>query len=146
MNKISQFDFNRFMKLSGNDVTEYTEPYLNIWRPSLPESIYHQLIACLEELDSVHLVYALEICMLLKPESFFQHVISFLSHSDATVFLAAYRLILRHSPGLMNQKIEKQIASTPVTNLYSRHVRTGRMICFGTNEKFIKEMIATISR
>ena len=107
---------------------------------SIPKSVYGPLQSRLTDLNERHLVYALEICMFLNPQDFVSRVVDFLSHSDASVCCAACNLISSVAETLVTEELAEKIADTPVVDLFTADVRSGKRIQIGTNEEFIREL------
>src|SRR4051812_6761373 len=98
MNDSTLFSPDCFLSLSGSELVSYVEPFVNSQLQSIPESAYDVLQAALDGLDEAHTVYALEICMYLKPSNFISRSVEFLSCTDAAVCCAACRSIERFPP------------------------------------------------
>ena len=142
MKKICQFCLDEFLALSGAELRDYTEPFVNENREALPESLYEPLQSKLAVLDEEHIVYAIEISMLLRPKEFAGCAVQFLSHSDSAVCCTAFRTIERLPAAYITNELLEQIRATPVTNLFTTHVRTGERVEIGTNEMFIRDLLA----
>lgn len=143
MTESNVFSFERFLSLAGSDLVRYTEPFVNSEMQRIPEHVYEPLQSALEVMDEVHIVYALEICMLLKPSEFVSRVITFLSHTDAAVCCTACRLIERVPPSLMPLDLVKKIGATPTVDLFAPDLHSGNRICIGTNEEFVHSLVTT---
>jgi len=141
MTELSQFSLDRFLSLSGQELHDYTETFVNMEKNALPESVYEPLLSKLADFDEEHTVYALEICMLLKPKEFVGRAVRFLSHSDSAVCCAAFRTIERLPASFMTSELLEQIGATPVTDLFTTHIRTGARVRIGTNEDFIRGLL-----
>jgi hypothetical protein len=142
MNKLNIFNYGHFLSLTGYELVKYVEPFLTMQREAIPESVYEPLQSTLAHMDNEHALYALEMCMLLKPSAFARRLITFLSHSDAAVCTTAYRLINGLSPDLMPADLVAKIVATPTVDLFAPDVRTGDRIRIGTNEVFIRDLVA----
>lgn len=140
MTEISLFNLDHFLSLSGSELSDYAEPFVNIKNGSVPVSVYRPLQARLADLDERHLVYALEICMLLNPQDFVSRVVDFLSHPNASVCCVACNLVRNVSETLVTEELAKKIAATPVVDLFAADVRSGMRIQIGTNEEFVCEL------
>ncbi len=81
MNISESFDCERFLSLGGSELVAYAEPFVNTRMVNAPESAYDILAPRLGRLDEEHTVYALEICMAIKPSEFVSVVIGFLSNT-----------------------------------------------------------------
>src|SRR5262245_7989826 len=145
MNESDSFSYERFMSLAGSALVAYSEPFVNTRMHTIPESIYDLLAPNLTRLDEEHVVYALEICMALRPNEFASVVVGFLAHADSAVSCAACRLLKRIPPNLMPAHLVREIATTPVVDLFTRDVRTGNRIRIGTNNEFIRDLVATFA-
>lgn len=145
MNETSQFCVEKFVALSGTELHEYSEPFVNQLHDAIPESAYELLKSKLPHLDPEHTVYALEINMLLNPKEFIGFAIPYLSHSDSAVCCTAYRTIERQPTSLMTNDLCDQIRATPTVDLFSTHVRTGEKVLVGTNAEFIRNLLAKIA-
>jgi hypothetical protein len=142
MTELSPFLLDRFLSLSGPELRDYAEPFVNTHKDAIRESVYEPLQSKLRDLDEEHTVYALEICMLLKPDQFASRAVQFLSHSDSAVCCTAFRIIERLPSSFIRDHLGEQISGTPVVDLFSTHVRTGDRVRVGTNEEFIRELVA----
>jgi len=142
MNESASFDCDRFLSLGGSELVGYVEPFVNIRIDAIPESAYGVLQAALDGLDEVHTVYALEICMLLKPSEFAHQAAAFLSHTDAAVCCAACNSMNRLPPSLMPADLVQKIAATPTVDLFTTDLHSGERIRIGTNEEFIRDLVA----
>jgi hypothetical protein len=145
MKTTPQFSLDKFLELSGSEFRKYAEPFVNVLHDTIPKSVYEPLKSKLQELDIEHTVYALEINMLLKPQEFIEFVIPYLSHSDSAVCCTAFRTIERQPTSLMTNDLCNQIRATPIVDLFSTHVRTGEKVLVGTNEEFIRNLLAKIA-
>jgi hypothetical protein len=141
MNDSALFSYDHFLSLGGSELVNYVEPFVNTEMRAVPKSVYDPLHTALETFDEVHTVYALELCMLLKPTEFVNRAADFLSRPDASVCSTACRIIKRLSPNSMPTGLMKKIAATPITDLFATNVRTGERIRVGTNEAFIRDLV-----
>ncbi len=142
MREVPQFRLDRFLALSGLELHDYTEPFVNRLQDAIPECVYEPLQSKLADLDEEHTVYALEINMLLNPEEFIERAVQFLSHSDSAVCCTAFRTIERLPAAFMTNDLLEQIRGTPVVDLFTTHVRTGERVRVGTNDQFIHDLLA----
>ncbi|WP_146512637.1 hypothetical protein [Thalassoglobus neptunius] len=142
---MSQFCVDKFLALSGAELHEYSEPFVNELHDAIPEAVYESLQSKLQDLDEEHTIYALELNMLLKPNEFVGFAIPYLSHSDSAVCCTAYRTIERQPTSLITNDLCNQIRATPIVDLFSTHVRTGEKVLVGTNEEFIRNLLAKIA-
>lgn len=142
MNKLESFSYERFMSLTGSALCGYAEPFVNTRIDAIGETVYDLLLTNLSILDEEHTVYALEICMALKPNDFAHVVVGFLAHSSAAVSATAYRLLQKMPPELLPADLRHRIATTPVVDLFTSDVRTGNPIRVGTNKEFIRDLVA----
>jgi hypothetical protein len=138
------FSLDRFLFLSGAELCNYAEPFVNTRMNAISESVYEPLQCRLADLDEEHTVYALEICMLLEPREFAIRAAQFLSHSDSAVCCTAVRVLEWLPPSLITDDLVKQVRATPITDLFTTHVRTGDRVHLGTNEDFIRQLLAKI--
>jgi hypothetical protein len=145
MNVSASFSCDRFLSLAGSELVSYVEPFVTTQSAAIPESVYESLQPKLPVLDNEHTVYALEICMMLKPSVFISHVVGFLSHNDSSVCCAAYRLIKSTKPSLMPADLAAAIAKTPTVDLFASDVRSGNRIRIGTNEGFIRDLVESFA-
>jgi hypothetical protein len=143
MNQSESFSDERFMSLAGSALVSYTEPFVNRGLCTIPMSVYEVLVSNLTRLDEEHVVYALEICMALKPDEFANLLVGFLAHADSAVSCTAFRLLKKIAPNRMRADLVRKIVTTPVVDLFSRDVRTGNPIRIGTNKEFIRDLVAT---
>lgn len=141
----STFNYDHFISLAGSDVVKYAEPFVNMRREAIPESVYEQLEAALPNMDELHTVYALEICMILRPQEFVSRAVEFLLHSDAAVCCAAYNSINNLPSALVTADLVAKIAATPVVNLYGPDLHSDKKIPAGTNEAFIRKLVSKFS-
>src|SRR5262245_7901119 len=125
MNESEHFDCDRFLSLAGTALVRYAEPFVNARVHAVPESTYDVLVSHLTQLDEEHTVYALEICMALKPREFASHVVGYLAHADAAVNCTACRLLRRIPPNMMPADLVRTIANTPEVDLFAPDVRSG---------------------
>ncbi len=146
MNESESFSYERFMSLAGSALVSYAEPFVNTRMHAIPESVYDLLVPNLTSLDEEHTVYALEICIALKPSEFANLAVEFLAHSDAAVSSTACRVLQRVPPNLMPADLVRKIASTPIVDLFTRDVRSGNRIRIGTNKEFIRDLVATFTQ
>ena len=145
MKESESFSYERFMSLAGSALVSYAEPFVNTRLGTIPESVYDLLVTDLTRMDNEHTVYALEICMALKSSAFASIVVGFLAHADSAVSCTAYRLLKRIPPNLIPADLLSKIAATPVVDLFSADVRTGNRIRIGTNNEFIRDLVATFA-
>ena len=145
MNESAFFSCERFLSLTGGELVNYVEPFVTIQSDAIPESVYDSLQPRLAVLDNEHTVYALEICMLLKPRAFISRVVGFLSHDDSSVCSTAYRLIKTIHPSLMSADLVAEVADTPTVDLFASDVRSGNRIRIGTNEEFICDLVKSFT-
>lgn len=143
MNQSESFSYERFMSLAGSTLVSYAEPFVNTGTHAIPESAYDLLVSNLTRLDEEHTVYALEICMTMKPNEFASIVVGFLANAHCSVSCTAYNLLKRISPELMPADLRSRIAATPVVDLFTSDVHTGNRIRIGTNKEFIRDLVAT---
>jgi hypothetical protein len=146
MSDQSLFSLDRFLSLSGPDLFQYAEPFVSTETALVPESVYDPLRSMLTEMDDRHLVYALEICMLLKPQEFASRAADFLSHVDSAVCCAACRALEHLDADAMTPELVKRITETPIVDLFSVHVRTGERVRVGSNKEFIRHLLAVHNR
>ena len=85
MNESESFSYEGFISLTGSALWNYTEPFVNTRMDAIPASVYDLLVPNLSRLDEEHTVYALEICMALKPSEFASVVVGFLASADSAV-------------------------------------------------------------
>lgn len=137
----SLFDYDYFMSLAGTELTAYAEPFVNIHQDLIPESAYDEIGRALDGMDEMHTVYAIEICMLLRPSEFIGRAVEFLAHSSGAVCCAASNTIKRAPKDLITFSIAEKIKSTPIVQIYSEHFRTGERIHHGTNEELIRSLL-----
>jgi len=142
MNKPEPFSYDRFLSLVGSALVSYTEPFVNTGKYAISESVYDLLMSNLPRMDEEHIVYALELCMVLKSSEFAYIVAEFLSHVESAVSCTAYRLLKLIHPNLMPADLSKKIAATPVVDLFTHDVRDGKRIQIGTNKEFIRDLVA----
>ena len=145
MNAPAIFNTDRFLSLRDSELVEYVEPFVNTQTQAITESAYDVLAAALDGLDDAHIVYALEICMLLKPSEFANRAVMFLSHTAASVCCAAYNSINRLPPSLMPEDLVQRIAATPIVDLFATDLRSAERIRIGTNEEFIRDLLAKLT-
>lgn len=144
MNESSSFSYGRFLSLGGCELVNYVEPFVTKHIDGIPESLYEPLRSRLAGLDKEHIVYALEICMLLRPREFAGCVVGFLSHDDSSVCCTAYRLIKSIQPDLMPPELVQRIAATPTVDLFTSDVRSGNRIRIGTNQEFVRDLVESL--
>ena len=126
MNISESFDCERFLSLGGSELVAYAEPFVNTRMVNAPESAYDILAPRLGRLDEEHTVYALEICMAIKPSEFVSVVIGFLSNTSSAVCCTAFRVLeWWGSADFITPELVRKIAETPVVDLITRNVRTG---------------------
>jgi hypothetical protein len=142
MNESKVFSHDRFLSLAGCELVKYAEPFLTTQAEAIPGSVYETLQSQLADMDEEHAVYALEICMRLKPSEFVSRAVTFLSHTDAAVCSTAYRLINSLPPNLIPADLVEKIAATPTVALFAPDVRSGERIRIGTNEEFIRDLVS----
>ena len=145
MKNQASFRFDRFSSLKGADLVDYVEPYLATHVEAIPESVYEQLVAGLTYWDEFHLVYAMELGMRRKPCDFARRVVPFLSHHDASVCCAAYRLIKSLPSGREFDDLVPEIMAVPPAELFSTNPITGERIRIGTNEAFLRDLVEKAS-
>ena len=145
MSELESFSYERFMSLSGSSLVSYAEPFVNTRTHAIPESVFDLLMSNLTRLDEAHTIYALEICMALKPSEFISVVVGFLANANASISCTAYRLLSKTPPELISADLRSRIAATPVVDLFTSDVRTGTRIRIGTNEEFIRDLVANFS-
>ena len=143
MNESETFSYEQFMSLPGSTVWSYAEPFVNTKMDAIPESAYDPLVSNLSKLDEAHTVYALEICMALKPIEFASIAVGYLASADSSVSCTACRVLKKIPPSLMSVDVARKIAATPVVDLFTHDVRTGDRIRIGTNQEFIRDLVAT---
>jgi len=146
MNESTFFSYERFLSLAGGELVNYVEPFVTTQSEAIPESVYDSLQPGLALLDNEHTVYALEICMLLKPRDFISRVVGFLSHNDSSVCCTAYRLIKSTQPSLIPADLVVEVADTPTVDLFASDVRSGNRIRIGTNEEFIHDLVKSFTQ
>jgi len=142
MNESESFSYERFMSLAGSTLVSYAEPFVNTRTEAIPKSAYDLLVSNLSRLDEEHTVYALEICMALKPNEFADMVVGFLANANSSVSCTAYNLLKRIPPELRSADLLSSISSTPVVDLFASDVHTGNRIRIGTNKEFIRDLVA----
>jgi hypothetical protein len=142
----ASFSYDRFLSLTGSELVSYVEPFLTTQSEAIPEAVYDLLQPKFADLDNEHTVYALEICMLLKPSEFVRCAITFLSHPDAAVCCAAYNSINSLPPALMPADLVAKVATTPTVDLFAPDLRSSDRIRIGTNEGFIHDLVAKFAQ
>jgi hypothetical protein len=145
MNDSDSFSYERFMSLTGSALVRYAEPFVNTRTHAIPDSVYDLLVCNLAKLDEAHTVYALEICMAIKPQEFASIVAGFLANTHYSICCTACRLLSRISPDLMPADLLSRIAATPVVDLFTTDVHSGNPIRLGTNKEFIRLVLAEFS-
>jgi hypothetical protein len=143
MKDLPLFSFDRFLALAGSELVNYVEPYVNTHAYAIPEAVYDPLQSGLATFDVEHTVYALEICMLLKPREFVSCAVGFLSHSDSSVCCTAYRVLSSLPREMISIDLARKIAATPRVDLFDPHW-SGKRIRIGTNEEFIRGLAAKL--
>src|SRR5690349_14980193 len=119
MSKSVAFNLDHFLSLAGSELATYVEPFLTTHIESVPQSVYDLVQFQLTSMDEEHTVYALEICMLLRPNEFVTRAVSFLSHTDAAVCCAAYNAINHLPSTLATAELVAKIAATPQVDLFA---------------------------
>lgn len=138
----STFSFDDFLSLNGAELVAYAEPFVTSQKDHVPIAVYEVLANKLGELSDIHTVYALELCMQIDPQEFVSHAIGFLSHPNPSVCCTASRLIEALPTESLTSDLVARIADTPVVELTTLHVRTGKPIQVGTNKNFIDRLLA----
>jgi hypothetical protein len=141
MMESSDFSFERFMSLSGSDLVIYAEPYVTTEAESIRKEIYSALASSLADMDETHLVYALEICMKLKPKELIQRATAFLAHPDAAVCSTAFRIVEYIPVNEIPTDVVDNFSSIKVVDLFGPNLRTGERICMGTNETLLRMLL-----
>jgi len=137
----ARFDCDKFNTLNGCDLVAYVEPYLAAQQDRIPAATYEALESVIDRLDDAHTVYAIEICMLLKPDDFAGRAIEFLSHSDASVCCAAFNSVSRLSRSSLTDELVARIRATPVVDLFGPDLHSNKRIPIGTNAEFIRSLL-----
>lgn len=145
MNDKDLFNYDRFCSLTGADLINYAEPFVNTRHQAIPNSVYELLRSSLGWLDEAHLVYALEVCMLLKPMDFLAAVVAFLSHQDASVSCTAYRLISKLRAEAIPEYVKEKIAAIPIVDIFGPDLHSGNKTRIGTNQEFIRSLCTQFS-
>jgi hypothetical protein len=146
MNESEVFRLDRLLSLTGGEMVKYVEPFVNERMTAIPELVYEPLQSKLADMDDEHALYALEICMLLKPSEFLLRAITFLSHPDAAVCCAAYNSINGLPQASMPADLVAKVATTPKVDLFAPDLRSGDRIRIGTNEWFIHDLVAKFAQ
>jgi len=141
MNEQDCFSYDRFISLTGLEHCDYAEPFVTTRPAAIPESAYDPLQAGLAAFDDEHTVYALEICMRLRPSAFIDRVVGHLAHADSSVCCTAYNLLTRVSPSSMPANLAREIANIPVIGLFTADIHTGDRIRIGTNRQFLHDLV-----
>lgn len=142
MIEVDQFELHHFLSLSGQALSDYSAPLLATRSAATFGSVYELLVSKLTMVDEQHLVYALEICMLLKSEEFIEDVVAFLSHTDASVCCTAYRLLANYPHTLLPNDFVRRIAVVPVVELFAPSCRSDEKVRVGTNAEFLHSLTA----
>ena len=115
------FDSNLFLSLTGDDHVRDPEPDVNTRPAAIPDSAYDLIRARIGALDDEHTVYALDICMTLRPSDFLPCLVDFLEDDEAAVCCAARRM-LKNSPTIpLPPQVQAAIAA--LSNGQSLHPR-----------------------
>jgi hypothetical protein len=136
------FSCERFLSLDDDKLVRYAEPFVTTQADSVPKSAYELLVSKLDDLGDIHTVYALEICMRIDPQDVVGHVVRFLSHPSSSVCCTACRLIETLPPRSVSADLVRRIAETPIVDLFTSHFRSGERVRVGTNEEFIRVLVA----
>jgi len=141
MMESSDFSFERFMSLFGPDLVSYAEPYVTTEVESIPKEIYPALVSSFTDMDETHLVYALEICMRLKPKEFIQRAVAFLAHPSAAVCTTAFRIVEYMPLDEIPTDVVNNLFNIKVVDLFGPNLRSGERICVGTNETLLRTLL-----
>lgn len=97
MKERTHFTYEQFITLSGTELGNYVEPYLNDLSAPVPRDSLQQVLSEMSRYDESHLVYAIELGSVRSPETFAPHIPQYLSHELGSVRCAASRF-LEHLP------------------------------------------------
>jgi len=126
------------------DLVSYTEPFVNYRLNDIPQNVYEYLLLDLHSFDSYHLVYALEIGIALRPSAFALHAARFLSHQDAAVCTTAFRVLSKLPADTVTAELIRAVRETPETELYFVHPQSEERKLFGSNQRFIQELLIVL--
>lgn len=146
MNDPAAFDCDHFLSLTGGELFRYAEPFVSARPGVFPDSVNETLLDRLGVMDDEHTVYAMEICMLLRPGEFLHRLVDFLSDEDSAVCCTAYRLFKSFPAGLLPAHLMAAVAATPSVDLFAHDVHSGARIQIGTNEAFLRDLAGVSSR
>jgi len=97
MTQSEQFDYERFKELSDPELMAYMEPDFIDPTISFPLATIRRMLADLDRLGELQLIYTLELGATHAPEDFCNEIPRFIAHNSQSVRLAASRA-LRHLP------------------------------------------------
>jgi hypothetical protein len=147
MNAERAFNYDTFISLEGMDLHHYVDALedaglANATATSSTNSVYDALLSGLPSMNDEHVVYAIEICMRLNPIDFLPQAVQYLAHNDASVCCAACRAIEQLPQGAIPDSIVSQIEGIPVAPLTVKDIPPGKVITIGTNEVFLRAVLA----
>jgi hypothetical protein len=145
MSTPQSFDYERFASLSGTDLIAYVEPFIDIRTNDIKDNFYLKLLDDLLSFDAEHLVYALELGMILHPCDFALRAARFLSSQDSSVCCTAFRVLSKLAPAAITEQLVNTAQSSPKIDLYFVHPHLGDSVHVGTNQHFVQELLAIFS-
>ncbi len=142
MNESAIFSIQTFFLLTGCELARYVEPFIAKGSAAVHYSAYDVLRQGIATFDNEHIVYALEICMLLNETEFASQLPKFLSHRDASVSSTAFRLIYDLDPASVPFGFASAFTAVPIVDLFTTNVISGGEVHVGTNKTFVDKLIA----
>lgn len=96
MSEGAQFDYERFIRLSGLELCRYMDAILATPTTlTVSQDVIARLLHDMESFDDeYHIVYGLELLFFFAPDSVMQHVPKYLAHREGSVWCAASRILL----------------------------------------------------
>lgn len=115
---MDKFDYEKFMMLSGKDLYEYTTPYLTAPAEYIPLNVVREMRSKFGDyIDAYKVIFAMELGSKWMPDEYVDVIPKYLSHSDASVRLAACRFFHKMPKKLITTQlihdIRRNLPSTP---------------------------------
>lgn len=113
----SNFDYEKFLSLSGLDLWKWMEPLLVDKSLRLQTDVLERLLSDLPTFrDEYHLVYALELLWLFAPEVVAKQAPRYLAHPQGSVYCAAHNILMRLPDSLLTPELLDDVEKVALTN------------------------------
>lgn len=137
-----KFNLDHFLSISGRRLVDsFAELVKGSRPPELSDADFASLVQAMESMDNQHLVYAMELCRLLRPEAIAAQAAEHLSNQDVAVACAAHRVLDTLPPEHVTPELIDAVACTPIVAMYCPDLDSYGLRPMGTNRQLVQILL-----